>query len=108
RVRTENFESLQILADSFARPEPGRYDKIIEIKPTRIEGGRGSGKTMILKSMIAQVCAYRMRKRSFKETNLPYYGIYCRLTQGSFATQAGNILDHITENQASILFLTEF
>ncbi|MGD0081361.1 MAG: toll/interleukin-1 receptor domain-containing protein [Methanoregula sp.] len=108
RVRTENFESLQILADSFARPEPGRYDKIIEIKPTRIEGGRGSGKTMILKSMIAQVCAYRMRKRSFRETNLPYYGIYCRLTQGSFATQAGNILDHITENQASILFLTEF
>jgi hypothetical protein len=32
RVRTENFESLQVLADSFAKPESGRYDKIIEGK----------------------------------------------------------------------------
>jgi len=108
RVRTENFESIQILANSFARPESGRYDKIIEIKPTRLEGGRGSGKTMILKSMTAQVGVYRLHKRTFKETNLPYYGVYCRLTQGSFATQAGNILDHITESQANLLFITEF
>jgi len=108
RVRTENFESLQVLADSFAKPESGRYDKIIEIKPTRLEGGRGSGKTMILKSMTAQVCVYRMKKSNFKDTKIPYYGIYCRLTQGSFATQAGNILAHISEDQASLLFLTEF
>jgi hypothetical protein len=108
RVRTENFEDLQILANFFARPESARYDKIIELKPTRLEGGRGSGKTMILKSMTAQVSVFRLNKTTFEEANLSYYGVYCRLTQGSFATQAGNILDHIKLDQASILFASEF
>lgn len=107
RVRTEYFENVQILARSFAEPESVRYDRIMELKPTRIEGGRGSGKTMILKSLEATVSVYRRATKSFKDAQLNHFGVYCRLIQGAFVTQGGRILDHIPLETANRLFMNE-
>jgi hypothetical protein len=95
------------LARSFAEPENVRYNQIIEVKPTVIEGGRGSGKTMLLKSLEAMVSVYRTKRQSYREAKLDYFGIYNRLTQGFLATQEGNILDHLPVSAASRFFYTE-
>ncbi len=113
RVRTEYFEDIHILAGSFAEPEKALYDRIIEVKPAIIEGGRGSGKTMILKSLQALTSLYRNGKKNFKEGNLKRFGVYCRLTQGAFSTSSGNILKHINKDEkisqdiAERLFISE-
>ncbi|HKZ42902.1 MAG TPA: hypothetical protein VJ044_18225, partial [Candidatus Hodarchaeales archaeon] len=107
RVRTEYFENLNILARSFTEPESASYDRIIEVKPTLIEGGRGSGKTMILKSLEAVVNIYRSGKTIFRDGTLKYLGVYCRLTQGAFATQMGNVSNYVNEDTATRLFFSE-
>ena len=107
RVRTEYFEDVKILARSFTEPESILYDRIVEVKPTLIEGGRGSGKTMLLKSLETRVGVCRQNVKSIKESGLTHVGAYCRLTQGAFATQEGSILNHIPLDMATRLFESE-
>ncbi len=107
RVRTEYFENVQLLARSFAEPESILYDRIVEVKPALIEGGRGSGKTMLLKSLEARVSVFRREAKSITQAGLDYFGAYSRLTQGAFATQEGNILSHIQLDMATRLFKSE-
>ena len=110
RVRAEYFEDVNILAKSFTKPEQARYDSIIEVKPTLIEGGRGSGKTMILKSLQAQIAIKRQNKKSYSESELAYFGVYCRLSRWSFETfsEPEELLEQFGEDVASQLFQTEF
>ncbi|MGD0921572.1 MAG: toll/interleukin-1 receptor domain-containing protein [Terriglobia bacterium] len=107
RVRTEYFEDLQQIARCFAEPESVTYDRIVEVKPTLVEGGRGSGKTMILKSLVTRVSVYRRKASSFAQAQLRHFGAYCRLSQGAFATQEKFTLKHIPEDAASRLFSSE-
>ena len=110
RVRAEYFEDVNILARSFTKPEQAQYNSIIEVKPTLIEGGRGSGKTMILKSLQAQIAIKRQNGKSYSETGLTYFGVYCRLSRWSFETfsEAGELLEIFGNDVASQLFQTEF
>lgn len=110
RVRAEYFEDMNILARSFTEPEQARYDSVIEVKPTLIEGGRGSGKTMILKSLQARVAVKRLNKNSFREAGLSHFGVYCRLSRWSFETfsEGEKLLDIFGEDTATQLFQTEF
>ena len=107
RVRTEYFEDLRQIARCFAEPESVTYDRIVEVKPTLVEGGRGSGKTMILKSLVTRVSVYRRGATSFSQAQLRHFGAYCRLSQGAFATQEKFTLKHIPEDAASCLFSSE-
>ncbi len=109
RVRAEYFEDVNLLARSFTEPEQARYNSIIEVKPTLIEGGRGSGKTMILKSLQAQIAMQRLNKQSFSETGLTYFGVYCRLSRWSFETlsEGETLLEIFGEDMAAQLFQTE-
>ncbi len=107
RVRTEYFEDVNVLARSFTEPESASYDRITEVKPTLIEGGRGSGKTMILKSLEAIVNISRSGKNTFRDAKLKYLGVYCRLTQGAFATQMGRVCSYVNEDTATRLFFSE-
>jgi hypothetical protein len=107
RVRAEYFEDRQSLARSFAEPENVLYDRIVEVKPALIEGGRGSGKTMLLKSLEARVSVFRREARNIAQTDLDYFGAYSRLTQGAFATQEGHILEHVKLDVATLLFKSE-
>lgn len=107
RVRAEYFESTSLIARSFAEPGDVIYKKIVDIKPAIIEGGRGSGKTMTLKSLEAIVSVYRSAGKTFDEAGINFFGVYSRLSQGSFASGTSNILSHIDESVATRIFLSE-
>ena len=87
RVRAEFFrEDYKSLALAFAEPEKEKYDMVREEKPIFIFGGRGSGKTMILKSLIPEVAISRLKVDTFqkaKEQGVNFFGIYFRLKRGS-------------------------
>lgn len=85
RVRAEHFEGPEIFAKLFAEPTQD-YDKIVSPKPTFIEGSRGSGKTMILKSLQARFAVRRKKATSLEGAKIPYFGVYCRMTRESFAS----------------------
>ena len=64
RVRAEHFENISTLARSYSEPEAARYERIVETKPVLLEGGRGSGKTMTLKSLLPQALVSRLARTS--------------------------------------------
>jgi len=70
---------------AFAEPEKEKYDMIQEPKPILIFGGRGSGKTMILKSLIPEVIISRLNVSTFQDARkrgINFFGIYFRLKKG--------------------------
>ena len=75
RVRAEHFESIRTLARSYSEPEAARYERIVETKPVILEGGRGSGKTMTLKSMLLQALVSRRGQQTVAEISAPYFGV---------------------------------
>lgn len=87
RVRAEFFhDDHKLLALAFAEPEKEKYDMVREPKPIIIFGGRGSGKTMILKSLTPEVAISRLDVDTFqkaKEKGINFFGIYFRLKKGS-------------------------
>ena len=107
RVRAEHFENISTLARSYSEPEAARYERIVETKPVILEGGRGSGKTMTLKSMLPQALVSRFGQRKFDETNAPYFGVYLRFVPGSFATQSQPVEEIVGTDRCVALFLTE-
>jgi len=88
RVRAEYFhDNYELLALAFAEPEKETYDMIRESKPILIFGGRGSGKTMILKSLIPEVLISRMEAKTFEDIRkkgIKFFSVYFRLKKGSF------------------------
>ena len=107
RVRAEHFENISTLARSYSEPEAARYERIVETKPVILEGGRGSGKTMTLKSMLPQALVSRFRTGTLDETNAPYFGVYLRFVPGSFATQSQPVEGIVGTDRCVALFLTE-
>ena len=107
RVRAEHFENISTLARSYSEPEAARYERIVETKPVLLEGGRGSGKTMTLKSMLPQALVSRHRRTTLDETDAPYFGVYLRLVPGAFATQAQAVEEVVGTDRCVNLFLTE-
>jgi hypothetical protein len=87
RVRAEHFhEDYKLIASAFAEPETEKYDIIREPKPIVIYGGRGSGKTMILKSLLPEVIISRYKVNTFEQAKikgLQFFSIYFRLKRGS-------------------------
>ena len=107
RVRAEHFENISTLARSYSEPEAARYERIVETKPVILEGGRGSGKTMTLKSMLPQALVSRFGRERFDETNAAYFGVYLRFVPGSFATQSQSVEEIVGKDRCVALFLTE-
>lgn len=87
RVRAEFFrDNYELLARAFAVPEKEKYYMIQEDRPIFIFGGRGCGKTMILKSLTPRVLFHRLRVNTYKgarEKGVNFLGIYFRLEKGS-------------------------
>lgn len=86
RVRAEFFrDNYELLAKAFAEPEKEIYDLIQEEKSIFIMGGRGCGKTMILKSLTPEVLIYRLGAKNYgelKKKGITFFGIYFRLEKG--------------------------
>lgn len=96
RVRAEYFrENYELLAKAFAVPEREKYELLQEDRPIFIFGGRGSGKTMLLKSLTPRVLLYRLNAKTYKELRekgVNFLGIYFRLEKGSFLIYDNNII----------------
>ncbi len=107
RIRAEHFEDISLLARSYSEPEAARYERIVETKPVVLEGGRGSGKTMTLKSMLPQALVSRPGLGKLDDGGLPYFGVYLRFLPGSFATQTQDAEEVVGRDRCVRLFLTE-
>ena len=87
RVRAEFFQDdYKLIALAFAEPEKEKYDMIREPKPILILGGRGSGKTMILKSLTPEVVISRLNVNTYQDVRkrgINLFGIYFRLKKGA-------------------------
>jgi hypothetical protein len=95
RTRAEFFESDYSLAMAFADPEKERYELVRGRTPLFIFGGRGSGKTMILRSLTPEVIVSRQGVKTFQEARdkgIDYFGIYLRLVRGSFTIADNNTI----------------
>lgn len=96
RTRAEYFEDdFSLLAKAFADPEKERYELVRSRTPLFIFGGRGSGKTMLLKSLTPEVLISRFQVKTFKEVKqkgIDYFGIYLRLVRGSFSLADNNTI----------------
>jgi hypothetical protein len=87
RVRAEYFhDDYSLLGIAFAEPEKEKYELLRESKPVIIFGGRGSGKTMILKSLIPDVLSARLNVKTFNEAKkkgVNFLSVYFKLKKGS-------------------------
>lgn len=109
RVRAEYFDhDYESLAKAFFEPEKEKYDMIKGRKPVIIFGGRGSGKTMILKSLAVDVAVQRSGAKSFKESKLDFFAIYFKLAPGVFAISDEKIVNVIGLERSKALFINHF
>jgi hypothetical protein len=88
RVRAEYFEDFEpkLLGDAFAPPDHLKLELLEEMKPTLLEGSRGTGKTMLLLSLRARHLAVRQTQLTI--TRL--FGFYLKLNRGAVCN-AGSI-----------------
>jgi len=108
RTRTENLKDDRVAAHLFAKPEPQRYDKITEVKPTVIKGARGTGKTMVLKSLQSNINMMMESADTIKQSNLDRFGVYVRLSQGTFETQSEDVAERLDDEEMKIISMSEF
>ena len=87
RVRAEYFhDDYNLIGLAFAEPEREKYEMLQEPKPIIIFGGRGSGKTMLLKSLIPDALFARLKIKSFAEARakgINFLSVYFKLKKGS-------------------------
>ena len=107
KVRAEFFDSSH-LANMFFEPEREKYDLLVSPKAVILEGGRGSGKTMILRSLAALPAITRSQKSTFNESGLSYFGVYMRLDRGGFVLANNSELQNIPKHLSRQLFLDDF
>ena len=105
RIRAEHFETSDLIGRYFALPEGNRYERFVQVKPTVILGGRGSGKSMLLKSLEPTAWA-AYNDRSDLE-NLPHVGIYIKCHSGAFATSATAAETLVPDEAREVLFTNE-
>lgn len=105
-LKTEDFNNPAKIANLFR--EPQNYSDIAGYDNLVIEGGRGCGKSMVLKSMDANV-ALRIESinrskniDTYEGSSLEYFGVYIKLTSGCF--DECSVDSELNENQATVLF----
>ena len=87
-LKAEDFSDSVLLADLFR--EPSDYDTIRGWNNLILEGGRGCGKSMILRSLAAPVAleieseVREQEVTSYGDSSLNYFGVYIKLVKGCF------------------------
>lgn len=84
RVRAEHFTKPSTFVHVFEDPEK-TYKQMMSGKPTLIVGSRGSGKTMLLRSVKASLIPSIKNAKSFSNPEVPYFGVFLRSTRGTFS-----------------------
>jgi len=104
RIRAENFTDAATFVNLFEDPEK-TYEQMISAKPTFIEGGRGSGKTMLLKSVRAPYITSINKVKSFTDPKISYFGVYHRASRGTYSLSEENEI--INSAESKIIFLDQ-
>ena len=101
------FEDPTFIAKVFYEPEKEKYNRLTGPQAVIMEGGRGSGKTMILRSLEAIPAIERTGKKTFRQSGLKYFGVYVRVHRGGFALSNQNEIDVLGEKVSKYLFLDD-
>lgn len=104
RIRAENFTNAATFVNLFEDPEK-TYDQMISSKPTFIEGGRGSGKTMLLKSARASFITSIHSVNSFNDPKIPYFGVYQRASRATYSLFEES--DKTNSAESKIIFMDQ-
>lgn len=104
RIRAENFTDAATFINLFDNPEK-TYEQMVSSKPTFIEGGRGSGKTMLLKSVRAPFITSINKVKSFNDPKIPYFGIYLRASRATYSLFEES--DEIDSSESKIIFIDQ-
>lgn len=104
RIRAENFTDAETFINLFDNPEK-TYDQMMSSKPTFIEGGRGSGKTMLLKSVRAPFITSINSVKSFNDPKIPYFGVYQRASRATYSLFEES--DEIDSSESKIIFIDQ-
>jgi uncharacterized protein (UPF0248 family) len=107
RVRAESIED-EVFNKLFHQPEEEKYDLLKGNRPVIIEGGRGSGKTMLLKSLELHNLVRKYERDLFKNRAVEYFGIYWKVDRGSMMYVTEEILSFLGEEVVRLFFLEEF
>ena len=103
RIRAENFTDATTFVNLFEDPEK-IHDQMISPKPIFVEGGRGSGKTMLLKSVRASYIS--SSTNSSIDSEIPYFGVYQRASRGTYSLfEESNTID---SSESTIIFMDQF
>lgn len=116
RIRAEYFEQApEQLAAAFSQPAADKIGILEDVRPSFIEGSRGTGKTMLLMSLRAR---HLYGRRDSRKRIQDLFGFYLRLTRGAFCNSgllvageahpagvAGSQLAQITETFSQEFFL---
>lgn len=110
--RSEQYKTASEKASAFIPPPGKKYDPATSDKPVVFVGPRGSGKTLLLQSIQASVHASRSKALEVQGANVPepfaeFFGIYCRMTRGAFATSDPRVLRVLGEPLVQGLATTE-
>lgn len=71
---------------------PPYYDQLESIRPCFLVGGRGTGKTVALKSLRYDAVQLRANQQSNTQVELPYLGIYIRINKNRVRAFTGDVL----------------
>jgi len=95
-VRAEQFHDPRKFRKYYAEPE---LQHLKNSRPLFLVGGRGAGKTMILKSLDPSFAISKEHAESWGQINLPIFGIYFKASRGSFSPVSKKFLDEISSNR---------
>jgi len=108
RVRAESFgEDYALIARAFAKPEATLYEKVQGNTSVYLFGGRGVGKTMLLKSLLPEVICSQQKITSFAEAKskgIKFFGIYFRLKCGCLINHNHGPMIQLAFNRLGINF----
>lgn len=106
-VKSEYIQK-EILANIFQMPEHDFYNLLQGPRGIILFGGRGSGKTTILRSLELTTAIALTGKANLKESDLKTFGIYLKIDRGGFVMSNKTEIDILGESVSKLLFLDDF
>ena len=100
-------KSPKSIANLFFEPNTEEYHSIIGPNAVIIEGGRGSGKTIILRSLEVISAIEKKGVSTFRESNLDHFGIYFRVHRGAVTVSHESEFNKISETLRDTLCIDD-
>ncbi|WP_428325405.1 hypothetical protein [Nitrosopumilus sp.] len=107
KIRAEFFDG-RLLANTFHEPEKEKYELLRGESAVILEGGRGSGKTMLLRSLEVTTAIERSGKTKFEDSGLEFFGVYLKMDRGGIMLTSEKEIEQTGEKLSKTLFIDDF